>query len=194
MLNPRQALEAEAAKFRAWADTQPIATRSGEWETNYLGWSEVYSAFEAYVQTTGNQDWDAAITVELLYLIARDNEMQTLIEEIAKRPEDVLYLAKNAVSYPDYHAKWQLAVELGELDAYKDAALKLLLLFAYDEDMYVRRRAMISLANLGSAQVEELAANAWKHGDENMAPQANMNECQRCIRSGKLARRNSTPI
>jgi HEAT repeat protein len=43
----------------------------------------------------------------------------------------------------------------------------LLLQFVHDDDLYVQRRAMIALAGIGSAKVEELVVPAWESGDEH---------------------------
>ena len=53
--------------------------------------------------------------------------------------------------------------EFGELK--HDEVERLLLALAGDEDEYVRRRALSSLARLGSAAVEELALAAWSKQD-----------------------------
>jgi HEAT repeat protein len=157
----RQSLEAEVTKFRVWADNYPISERSGEWECGYSEWQDIYNAFRAYVQPTGYRNWDQKITEDLLYLIARDNECEALIRETAKRSDDLLYLAENAVSSQERDTKWQIAVELGKLNTQRDIAEKLLLQFAHDPEEYVRRRALMALADLGSTQIEELAAVAW---------------------------------
>jgi hypothetical protein len=156
-----QALDTEAAKFRTWADDYPAAERSDEWECSYDMWRDIYCAFRAYVQATGFRDWDQRITEYLLYLIARDNEFEALIKDIAARPDDLLHLAEIAVSSTESKAKWQIAVELGKLSTQTSQAERLLLRFAHNADEYVRRRAMMALADAGSTHVAALATVAW---------------------------------
>ncbi|HEV8192570.1 MAG TPA: HEAT repeat domain-containing protein [Ktedonobacterales bacterium] len=44
----------------------------------------------------------------------------------------------------------------------------MLLLFVQDTDEYVRRRALMALADIGSAQVEDLAEAMWPTDDEHV--------------------------
>lgn len=157
----RRALEAEIARFRAWADDFPVAERNGEWECFYADWQEIYRAFSAFVSATTCQEWDAKLKETLLYIIARDNEEQVLAKAVAKNPDDLICLAERALASPERDARWQLAAELGGLDHRLTEAEPLLLQYARDEDEYVRRRALIALADCGSSKVEELAVSAW---------------------------------
>jgi HEAT repeat protein len=161
-----QALEDEVAQFRAWADAVPIAERSGEWECDYTDWQGLYSAFIAFVRATPCQRWNEDADQMLLYAIARDNEMEALVKKVARNPDNLICLAERAVVSPERDAKWQLAVELGRL-AYRPQQVELLLLeFAHDEDEYVRRRALLALADIGSPKVKEVIESAWETGDE----------------------------
>ncbi len=160
-------LEAEVGRFRAWADTYPIAERDSAWESMYRGWQELSSAFSAFVNATTCQQWSAETTQMLLYTIARDNEMEALVKEVARNPDNLVCLAERAVASGERDAKWQLAVELGHLEPRPPQVESLLLQFAYDEDLYVQRRAMMALADIGSAKVEELVVPAWESGDEH---------------------------
>ena len=162
----RQALESEVSRFRAWADSFPVPERSGEWECLYPDWQGIDSAFSAFVAATRCQEWDLEMTRLLLYIIARDNESQELVKQVAKRPEDLVWLAQQAIDSPERDAKWQLAAELSHLSRREPQVESLLLHFAHDTDEYVRRCGLMALADTRSESVEELIAPAWESGDE----------------------------
>lgn len=161
----RQALEAPVARFRAWAGTIPVSERSGEWECLYSGWLEIYTTFSAFVGATSCREWDEDVAQILLYIIARDNEMNELVKDLAKRPDNLLCLGELALTSSERDAKWQLAAEIGRIERRAPQVELLLLQFAHDTDEYVRRCALMALADIGSEKVEELVAAAWKTGD-----------------------------
>jgi hypothetical protein len=103
--------------FRAWADTLDvaIADRSGEWECDYDGWSEIYRAWTALLAKHPLQGWSATLTIQVLYALARDNECQVMARALAKHESDsLLALAELALNDGEPDAKWQLAIELGQ--------------------------------------------------------------------------------
>ncbi len=159
-------LRGEVARFRAWADTYPVEQRSGEWEVHYNGWEELNEAFIAFVSSTSCADWDAETSEMVLYAIARDNEIEWLIEHLAQNPGNLLCLAERALESDMWEAKWQIAVALGDLKSRRTEAESLLLRFAHDEDEYVSRRALLALSDLNSSHVEDLVASAWDTGEE----------------------------
>lgn len=161
-----EALEREIARFRAWADAYPIAERGGEWECDYRAWQDIYHAFAAFVATPCQQ-WSEASIVQLLYIIARDNDNQILARTLGQHPENLLYLAERAGTQREPDATWQLAVELGRLPAaYWPRVEPLLLAYLRDPDEYVRRRVLSVLADGGSAHVREFIQPMWESGDE----------------------------
>src|SRR6266849_7396120 len=109
-------LEAEVGRFRAWADTYPIAERDSAWESMYRGWQELSSAFSAFVNATTCQQWSEETTQMLLYTIARDNETHALVKHVARNPDNLVCLAERAIASGEPDTKWQLAVELGHLE------------------------------------------------------------------------------
>ena len=162
-----QSLEIEVARFRAWADTQDPSERSGEWETEYMSWPSLYKAIDQFVATTAYQYWGGAATRLLLYALARDNEREDIVESIAQNPANLMYLAEQALYSSERGAKWQLADRISRLDPLPRAVESLLVQFARDEDEYVRRRALLALAHIGSPRVEVLVESAWNTGDEH---------------------------
>lgn len=156
----------EVGKLRAWADARPADQRHGEWECEYDAWDGVYDAVLAFVGQRMPEEWSADEVEAVLYAIARDNERQRIAEEIGDRHPDLLLpLARAALAHGERDDHWQLAHELGEGRADRDETERLLLLLARDEHEYVRRRALASLARLGSSSVEALALKAWSRPD-----------------------------
>jgi hypothetical protein len=98
----KQLLLREADCFRDWAsrawanrDAEPL---SAEWETEYEEWSAIYDAFTRYVQGCPHGHWDDEVKVTLLYLIARDNESEFLLDVLAQDVDAFLALAGDAVA------------------------------------------------------------------------------------------------
>jgi hypothetical protein len=157
---PEESLDHEVRRFKAWADANP--GRSGEWEEDYPNWSDLYRACDAFL-TTQPKDWSSRDIECLLYAIARDNESEYLVDEAS--PEQILVLSRAALHSAERDAKWQLAVRLAQLPDLLDAE-NILRSFADDAEEYVRRRALMALADLGSPDAEGLAQRAWDTGDE----------------------------
>jgi hypothetical protein len=161
-----KALRREVDRFHVWADTYPVEQRSGEWEMGYSGWDDLNKTFIAFISSSTCADWDAETTEIVLYVIARDNEMQWLIDHLAQNADNLLCLAERALESDMWEAKWQIAMALGSLESRRTEAEALLLRFAHDEDEYVRRRALLALSDLNSSHVEDLVDLAWGTGEE----------------------------
>lgn len=159
-------LRTEVEKFEVWASTYPEEERSGEWECDYSEWGELHAAALSFISSLPPEEWSAQNVRDLLYAIARDNEIEYLAEEIAKDVDMLLRLSELALSSSEIDAKWQLAVQLGSLSDRRQEAEPLLLQFVDDPDEYVSRRALLSLGLLKSARAEELAERAWRTGHE----------------------------
>lgn len=157
-----------ADRFRAWArDTYPNA-RFGEWETTYEGWDAVYESVTRFIRGYHYDRWDSVERQALLYLIARDNESELLVDVLAEDPARLLALARDAVVSTENEARCQIAERLGNLRENREEATALLVQFAQDEqdDEYVRRRALLALGRLGSDEVHGLVEKAWSTGLE----------------------------
>lgn len=167
---PAPAFAEAVARLQAWAATIPEDARGGEWECNYGDWHEIYAAWTKLVATAPVESWEPALIDAALFAIARDNENQALARELPRAALPVLTEHATARGEPD--AKWQLAHELGE--GPRAAVETLLLRLADDEDEYVRRRALQSLARIGAAGVTELALREWERAPDEM-PWSRMN-------------------
>jgi len=103
---------------------------------------------------------------DLIYVIARDNEIEYLVEYLARSEASLILLARHIASSTESDAKWQVANRLGSVKALKSEAEELLLWLVKDDTEYVRRRALLALGALGSGYAESLAEQAWLSGDE----------------------------
>ena len=158
-------LSHEVARFKTWASGFP-EPRSGEWECDYNEWDALYTAAVDFIRSLSPGKWSSPEVSDLLYAIARDNESEFLVDVVAENQDNLLKLSSLALSSPESDAKWQLADRLGFLREHDCEAEALLLGFVEDHEDYVRRRALIALGNLNSAQTEELAERAWNTGHE----------------------------
>lgn len=134
-------------RFSAWAQTVPVEHRNGEWECDYPAWPEIYAAWESLLAAAPIEGWPFALVDTALYTIARDNECQALAREVPTA--SLRFLAEEALARGEAEVKWQLAVEIGTRCV--GGCEELLVRFADDDDEYVRRRAVQSLALVGSA-------------------------------------------
>ena len=77
----------EVERFRVWASNYPLEERSGEWECDYEAWRELNRSFIAYLDSHSPDGGINEAISDLVYVIARDNEMEELISELAERPQ-----------------------------------------------------------------------------------------------------------
>jgi HEAT repeat protein len=106
--------------------------------------------------------WDSEAKKLLLYVIARDNEVEH-VANLLNESQAFALASSWAEEEPD--AKWQLAVRLGKLPM-GDETEQLLVDFETDSNEYARRRAMMVLAELGYKSAEKHVAAAWNTGNE----------------------------
>ncbi len=155
-------LQEEVAKFREWAPSHEGTY--GEWECDYPGWPALTQAaedmmVEALIGKINDIDAD-----NLLYTIARDNEIEYLRRRLTGYPELLRTLAKRAASYPDAVARWQIPVSVHEAEL-ADAA-ELIRPFLVDSDEYVRRRSLLVFAFHSPAEAETIAIQNLNAGFE----------------------------
>ncbi|UOF14247.1 HEAT repeat domain-containing protein [Lysobacter capsici] len=179
-------LKSETGRFRHWADG--LAMHDGQWECVYEAWPAWYEAVLGWVGERAGRAAPEADIGQVLYAIARDRDTQYLVREIRKRhPDALVWLTRAALVQGEAEARWQLAVELGRLPR-GDEAEGLLLALADDDDEYVRRRAIRSLASLGVQAAEALVCGEWQRADENQEwARMSALECLRELKSPRLA-------
>ena len=157
----------EVERFEEWATAIPPERRRGEWECDYGRWGDLYDAVLEFVDALPFTSWSPEEVRAVLFAVARDNEIEHLASEIrSRKPKTLIALARAALKAGERDAKWQLAEELRQLGQ-RGEPEHLLLALAHDEDEYVRRRSLKSLARLGTPEVEELALAEWQRPDDN---------------------------
>jgi hypothetical protein len=158
-------LMAEVASFRRWAEDYP-SKWSGEWECDYQEWGRLYEAVLEFISTHRIEEWSSDESSAILYAVARDNETEHLSGEIrCRHPKSLVALASEALDAGEPAAKWQLADGLGQLGSSSEEVENLLKRFAHDENEYVRRRSLQSLARLQAPATEDLAMTEWDRPD-----------------------------
>lgn len=143
----------EVLRFKEWAPHHQGSY--GEWECDYEHWNELWAATETLMETCAHETPDLAIGGELLYTIARDNEIERLRCELLKYPELLRYLARIGIDCPDRDAKWQIVVSVA--DARLSDAADLIRPYLADSDEYVRRRSLLAIASFSPREAEEMA-------------------------------------
>ncbi len=160
-------LEKEVKRFKKWAEKYyPSEKRFGEWEDDYPNWKDLYESSISVINHTQFKELSHQKFDNLLYAIARDNESEYLVEELAKYPEKLLFLSHKAVNSSKKDAKWQLAKQLGSIEKEKEEAEKILTLFVKDSNEYVSRMALLALAEIKSSFTEKYAIDAWESKHE----------------------------
>lgn len=159
-------LHKEVEKFRAWASNYLVEERSGEWECDYEEWPTLNQSFVAYLDSHSPQDADDHAVSDLIYAVARDNEMEDLVSELADRPEWLAFLLPHVLECDEPDTRWQFAVTLGHrVLPFTEAEVALLKLVG-DHDEYVSRMALQSLGRIGSTHTESLCERAWATNHE----------------------------
>lgn len=159
-------LNAEVARFRAWASGYPVEHRTGEWECEYKEWALLNKSFLDYLASHSPRDATNAEIADLLYAIGRDNEMEELIAALAGKRNWFLFLLPHALRVDDADVRWQFAVQLGLAEFPFDAAEQALLQLVQDEHEYVSRMALQALGRIGSSNSENFCESAWATGHE----------------------------
>ncbi|EIG63868.1 hypothetical protein [Bradyrhizobium sp. WSM1253] len=169
--NTQARLAETVSAFRSWADSLPVQQRVREWECNYQQWPAITSAFTAFLDSCLPQRWDASVYKLLLYILARDNEMEILKKELIAKPTHLLALTRIALDSGEQDARWQLADALGSAELIAGEVEPLLGRLFCDENEYVSRRALLALARRRSKLAEPLAVRAWatEHEYQRMA-------------------------
>ena len=100
----RERLLEQAAKFRRWQETTYPGKNAqeigGEWEIDYPAWEDVWDAFCQVLTDFKAGQAEERRLAEMLYLIARDNEGEGLIQRTARHPAWFEALCRCAVRSP----------------------------------------------------------------------------------------------
>lgn len=161
----RECLLEQAKKFHKWQETTypGITTEEigGEWEVDYPDWNDAYYAFCHVLNKMDAETADDILLNEMLYLIARDNEGESLIYETTLHANWFESLCRFAVTSNENEAKWQFAAYLPECQCSQEVK-DFILDFANDSHEYVSRRALMAMPDLRPDCVEKFATLFWK--------------------------------
>lgn len=160
------AIRSEVAKFRAWAERYPAEDRYGEWECDYPGWAELHRAFIDYMDATSIAELQSEVMADLIYAIARDNEISYLASQLGQRQVHLLQLLPHVLASEEPDARWQIAAQLGERALPFAVAEPALIKLVADQDEYVRRIALQALGRIDSPHTEHFCGQAWESGHE----------------------------
>lgn len=150
--------------FKAWANMtfpgrMPYEI-GGEWETEYNAWDTIVTAFEKVIKNSKPSEYTDSQLAELVYIIARDNECETLAEFLSDDDEWFVKICELTLQSQEPDAKWQLAIRLKEVKDKKQAGF-LLEKFVQDDNEYVNRRALMELPELLPEKVEAYSKQFW---------------------------------
>ncbi|MEK4356428.1 hypothetical protein NYE48_05115 [Paenibacillus sp. FSL M7-1455] len=105
-------LDDQTNAFWEWSKNQKQIL---EWETDYNDWNLIYALTQEIFDTTRYDDWEVRTINNLLYIIARDNECETIIEQLIGQPQSFISLSIEALRYPDSEARCQFAHYLSKI-------------------------------------------------------------------------------
>jgi hypothetical protein len=77
------AFKKEVNNFRLWAKECLKKPRAAEWECEYKNWHKLRPVFADFISTKKISDLSSSEIVDIMYIIARDNEMEEIIEDLA---------------------------------------------------------------------------------------------------------------
>ncbi|WP_163539591.1 hypothetical protein [Gracilibacillus sp. YIM 98692] len=137
----------EIELFKNWA--KPADKSFGEWETEYLHWDRIYHFVNKLIEDSPVEKWSPDLINEFLYILARDNECEIIIDTLIENPPQLLSIAKHSVSFPDHDARWQIAYGLGEINENEQEIKNILKKLLNDDKEYVRIRASFAFEKKG---------------------------------------------
>jgi hypothetical protein len=159
-------LDTAVSDFRRWANSHSSSVKSAEWEAEYEHWQNVADAFKAFLDLSEPNDWSQDDTESILYILARDNECETLKDELIVHPGHLLALARAGIHSTEVEARWQLADALGSVKADDGTVSMLLDSYCTDPSEYVSRRALLAAGRRLMPGAEAAALRAWETGHE----------------------------
>jgi hypothetical protein len=152
MFGHMSTLATEVAKFREWAffrvspNFQPDEYSHGaEWECDYPDWQQLYAAVEDFLAAAAHRTLTNTELELLLYVLARDNEDERVLETLEQFASIAAQIAEAAVTFADLDARWQAAVLAGRI-----GSAAVVRRFHDDEAEYVRRRSRFALQEMES--------------------------------------------
>ena len=164
-------LPTELNEFWKWAEKSPaeyaINSGYGEWETEYPNWPSLYKAAETALNNLESQ-YDSNVADLLIQALAIDNECERILDAIAESEIDISRFTAQVMLSDQSEARWQMAEALGQVN-YNDRDAQLAQMILEDDDPYVKRRALLSLAKVNKSRAKEHAKSYVDSTDANLA-------------------------
>lgn len=152
--------------FSKWAETYypewSEQNDNGEWEMGRD--SHFYEMCDAAVNVINEHESSKADekTIDsLLFVIARDNECEVIIDKLTLHKDWFELLAKKGIGSKYVNAEWQFAKYLGEC---KECDQNLIFAFIESDYEYTSRMALNTMADLRPDCAEEYAIRFWNRG------------------------------
>lgn len=149
----------EIHQFRLFADSIDYRDCYA-WECNYDGWGDIYRLFEAVLSGVAADRVSGHVLEQMVYIIARDNEPEHLIDVLPGYPEWFGILCRHSLHMDEPEARWQFADRLPQTEV-SDGCRRCIIRFLEDEDEYVSRRALLVLPRIMPGKVEAYADLFW---------------------------------
>jgi len=159
----------EIEKFNNWAQAYsdiPQDERGGEWEIDYSNWPIIWTEFENFLRENHYSKWTYEQLDSILYIIARDNDCNSIIELISENSETLEFIAEKGLHFKSNDAKWQIVEILYKLSN-KLKAEQLLELYLEQNIEYVSRIAIKTLGRLKSNLTEKYCEKAWEWNEND---------------------------
>ena len=162
--NYEEALHTKVNRFKAWTkENFPAFSEeddNGEWcfcDEFY----EMYDCSMAIIRNLATGEATEQMIDDLLYVIARDNECETLLQELEEHSEWFSLLCRRCLQTGYTAAKWQFAKHLPNYRG-GDGLEKLIYDFLETGDEYTERMALQALAEIYPEQAERYAVDFWE--------------------------------
>lgn len=122
---------------------------------DYRDWHDLHTSALHYVDANEEGSSAEEGLLDLLYVLARDNEAEVIRQALVGAPVLLEQLAILAIDTAEADAKWQIAVSIAEAKPANASAL--MRPFLEDESEYVRRRTLLAFASIAPGEAEVLA-------------------------------------
>jgi HEAT repeat protein len=143
-------LEKVLNDFWNWFEMTPKeyseSSNNGELETEFSDWTSIYDAAKAAIEKL-NDEYDEELAELLIQSLAIDNECENILELIKANLSSISQFSEQVIQSKQVHARWQWAELLGHRDPNESSNI-LVQLINKDQDIYVQRRALLSLMSI----------------------------------------------
>jgi len=154
-----------STEFQEW-----VAANSTTLALSYLSATDEYDKRNMFIDSAAHflsnandEDLTPSI-VNALGIVVSDTFAELFIQSIVFDDKLLVAFANKISATEHEEAKSELAELLGLVESNKTDAIKVLEIFIGEKEEFISRKALLSLAKLGSDTVESHAENAWNTG------------------------------